>query len=173
MVLVNFPGFDGPPDPARWIALAFCWPLLEAEGKARDAYWRTVAWTKNWSPDRELIGLVGEVVYALQFGWPGALVDRPRVPDGGRDFRDVDVKGDSHWQDPLLKRDKRQPFGAGWYCLVAVDLVGQRGYVVGEASRAAFRAAPLRDFGYGPAHVLTPAQLAPASHPDTHPVEAP
>jgi hypothetical protein len=154
---------------AVWQDLAFCWSLLTQEAAARKAHWLAHPSTQPWSEDRELVGLAGEVAYALTFGWPGPLVDRPRAPDGGHDFGYVDVKAVPRWRDPSLIRDLRMPTKAPRYALVAVDLDASRGTVVGEATRAELLAAPTRDFGHGPAHVLPAAALHPARHYDEPP----
>jgi len=131
------------------------WEPFVAEAARRDEVSDRVEWTRRWSPEFNLIGVVAEGLY-------GEITGQERLAgfgDGGEDFPGVDVKGTSHYERPMLLRLASDPLRAERFCLVAVDLKGHSARYVGYATREELAAAPEREYGYGPTRTLTEAQL--------------
>lgn len=131
--------------------------------------------TRRWSPYFNLLGLVGEEVYAHVAGLPfdpwaklrkieARVAQGLGMSDGGEDFPGVDVKASS-LTPPLLMH--RRPRTGLAYALVAVDLPRRQGRYVGWASADELAATELRDFrGLGPTHRLPPERLRFGFPPD-------
>jgi hypothetical protein len=126
------------------------WAELEAQALEKDRLSDSVSWTRRWSPEFNLLGEVGEETYARILG-----VNRTsHFGDGGQDFPGVDVKATSRWQKPRLLRLVGDLLRASFYCLVAVDLTGQRARYVGYATRKELEEAKALEYGYGPTRTI-------------------
>lgn len=126
------------------------WRELELLARERDAVSDRVDWTRRWSSDFNMLGVVGEALY-------GRLTGQTRevgFGDGGFDFPGVDVKATSHWKAPRLLRLVTDPLRAEWYALVAVDLTAQRARYVGYATRSELESADVEEYGYGPTRTV-------------------
>ena len=129
----------------RWFDIGDEWEEFQRIAAERDAISDRVEWTRRWSPDFNLLGVVGEALY-------GRLTQQERgagFGDGGFDFPGVDVKATSHWQSPRLLRLATDPLRADYFALIAVDLVAQRARYVGHATRSELEKAELVEYGYG------------------------
>lgn len=117
--------------------------------------------TRRWADDFNLVGLVGEHVYAREAGIPfnpWAKLWRDGLNDGGEDFPGVDVKA-TKLQPPLLTHVVGTPFKARNYALVSVDLKHQTGEYLGWATAEMLEAGKVRDLGHGPRQTLKPSEL--------------
>lgn len=119
--------------------------------------------TRRWIAGFNLVGVIGEYIYARVAGWPFEPADKAdlyertgKLSDGGEDFPGVDVKGTTL---PSLKVAAGDELKAATYAHVFVDVAGWWGYYGGYATAAALEAAPRRDFGNGPTRVLEETDL--------------
>jgi len=131
------------------------WDPFVAEARRRDEISDRVEWTRRWSGEFNLIGVVAEGLY-------GEITGQARSAgfgDGGEDFPGVDVKGTSHFAKPMLLRLATDPLRAERFCLVAVNLKSHTARYVGYATRSELAAAPEREYGYGATRTLTEDQL--------------
>jgi hypothetical protein len=108
---------------------------------------------RAWSPDRFLLGALGELVVAAI---AGVTIDPMRLGrgcDGGSDLAGCDVKAVRPGH-PLRKLAHSGTWAA-WFVLVEIDLGDPYRYrLAGHASGAELQAAPLVEYGYGPTRVL-------------------
>lgn len=82
-------------DVHRWRSLADWWPLIDRKLQIRVAGYQRLKYMRdrNWSPDRHLLGVIGELGYALVAGYdPEAIQAYTTGGDSGSDFDGVDVK---------------------------------------------------------------------------------
>ena len=139
--------------------------LIEAS-TSREVQKRGYRSTKQWAASStHLLGLMGEKVYGLTIGLDPDLELRVWGDDGW-DFPGTDVKASTYWRDPWLKVVDPDPSIV--YVLVGLDMRRHRGYVAGIYSGPDVKAAPLRDWGNGPAHSL-PAITKPTAQKFTCP----
>lgn len=87
------------------------------------------------------------------------LRDVVAIRDGGTDFPGIDCKATPHWRDPRLLRLVSDPLKAPVYFLACVDLERRRVRPVGYATREMLRAAPHKEYGYGPTRTLGESDL--------------
>jgi hypothetical protein len=126
------------------------WVELEQLAAEKDAVSERVSWTRRWNAEFNLLGEVGEEVYARVLG----IERTAHFGDGGEDFPNVDVKATSHCDEPRLLRLLDDPLRAAYFCLVAVDLEGHRGRYVGWATREELAAGEVIEYGFGPTRTL-------------------
>lgn len=131
------------------------WEHFAAVAAERDAISDRVAWTRRWSPEFNLLGVVGEAHYGMLVG----LEREAAFGDGGQDFPGVDVKATSHWREPRLLRLQADPLKADHFALVAVHLEWERARYVGYATREELLAADVREYGYGPTLTIVESEL--------------
>lgn len=135
------------------------WQEMTERAGRLDTLSQSATNTRRWSPDFNLLGCLGEALYAMLSGHE--MNKRIEIRDGGTDFPGVDVKATSHWQAPRLLRLATDPLKADRYVLVAVDLEGRRARLVGQATREMLRAAEVREYGHGPTRTLHEGELLP------------
>lgn len=147
----------------EWTDLRPHWPRIEREANRRESEKRRFLSTRQWNAQHtHLPGLAGEQVFALVAGVEVDWAARVQG-DGGMDFPDLklDVKTTLHWTDPWLRVSKQEKMVAQWYALVALDLHGRRGFVVGYCHKQDVLGAEVKDMGYGPSYVLPADRLRP------------
>lgn len=113
--------------------------------------------TRNWTAweKSHFYGLCGEAVLSIKTGLPMNM-DLDVQGDRGYDFLigacKVDVKASTYLRSPDLKVDPDNN-GNPWpdvYCLVALDVKGKRGRIVGWCTAYRLRQSALKDYGNGP-----------------------
>lgn len=119
---------------------------------------------RDFSKDRKQLGSLGEDLVSRLAGITRTM-SYTAGPDGGRDFRDVDVKARPVSGMPAMMRLVEDPFKATWYCCVVVDLRGKRYALAGHAHRDELRAAPVMEHGIGPTYTLPYEDLRPGLPP--------
>lgn len=140
------------------------WEMMVQRAAYLDTLSATASNTRPWSAQFNLLGAIGEALYAAHSGL--AMSTRLVIRDGGTDFPDgTDVKTTSHFHAPRLLRLATDPLKAERYVLVAVDLEKRRARLVGLATRAMLEAAPLLEYGYGPTRTLRESELLPLDFP--------
>lgn len=147
-----------------WVDLAPFWDMLEEAGKKRDAQKRGYKSTRLWTGSPSVTGLLGEQVYALVTDQSVDLTLR-KSGDNGPDFPDgVDVKATPNWQAPELwlnaplpSTGKKATVAA--FALVALDMDGRRGALIGVVPRGWCARAPVTSTPNGDKHILTASQV--------------
>lgn len=133
----------------NWIDLTSIWETLRAVAKKRDDQKRKFATSRYLNPDSHFHGLLAEHIFGLETG-QNINLELLIEGDGGQDFPGTDVKGATYWTNPSLILFTDDALRANKYALVALDIEGKRGYLVGYATREEVQKAEIRDFGYGP-----------------------
>lgn len=145
---------------AQWWDLKPFWGWLTWLSEAREQEKRIARGSGPNKAQSHIIGLCGELVFALEFNLAlDTHVYVGRGGDGGQDFRNVDIKTAKFWRDPWLKIAPNARHWTAWYGLVALDQDMKRGRFCGLATQEMVRYAPLKDWGYGPMHSLAPGGL--------------
>lgn len=137
----------------RWWSLRPYWAWLAAVAAERDAQKRPFATSRYWNNDSHFIGLLGELVYALETDQAPDVALRIDG-DQGEDFERVDVKTCVYWRDPYLKHPVNAKWWPASFALVILDQEEQRGMLVGVVDAERVRQAPVRDWGHGPQYSL-------------------
>jgi hypothetical protein len=143
---------------ADWHNLKPFWSLAQFVGAERHGQKQTFRTTQQWHSDSHFVGILGEIVVALEFGI--AVDFELRIGgDGGHDFAGLDIKTSNFWRDPYLKQSPNAKHWPSWFGLVALDLDMRRGRLCGLASQDMVRQAPLKDWSHGPMHSLAADDL--------------
>lgn len=107
---------------------------------------------REWNPESDVVGLLGELTYAIEAGYDLSALDFRAWRHGGDvgwDFAGrVDVKATVHESGHLLEYPDKD-IRAEQFALVVIDMLNQRGRLVGVVTAVEVRAAPLKDFGAG------------------------
>jgi hypothetical protein len=116
------------------------------------------AQTTFWTQEATFKGVLGEVVYALEFGYQ---INQEILAggDGGLDFPGINIKGNSYWKAPLMRQRVDRINEADNYGLVALDMPEKRGRYIGWCTRDELEAGGAADFGHGKTYVLAPEDL--------------
>jgi len=145
-----------------WCDLSGIWDTVRAHALRWDAQKRGFRSNRYWNATPSFIGLLGETVYGRYMGLP---VDYALRLEGapGADFPGAEVKtaGGRHWRNPHLLHPPTGPWLAPRFVLAAIDERLREGALVGWVAAAELRAAPCRNWGYGPQHSVHHARLRP------------
>lgn len=149
----------------RWHDLTPHWEELRAVADGRNQQKQNFQSSKYWNIDSHFIGLLGEQVYALEYGL-GVDLELKVSGDGGCDFGRTDIKACTYWTDPFLKHPVRPKYWPDVFVLVAVDVDGKRGKLVGQATAKQLqRDGTITNFGHGNQYVLYDWELSPVDDP--------
>jgi len=133
--------------------------LADARSGQKQDYVSTRLWCKH---NTHLIGLAGELVFALESGMD---VDTRLLAegDGGCDFLcgglTLDVKTSTNPYGPLLIENDPPKIWKDFYALVVFDAAQMKGKMFGWCSQQDIRSGESRDFGHGPRLVMSPDSL--------------
>lgn len=135
--------------------------LCERVGKARTAAYTGAASQRRWNRNADIIGCIGEALFAhlVQIPWAQDVSMRG---DDGLDFPGTDIKSvpcEFAEDEGVLRRLAESPKWAPWYGLVVVrdDYTAAR--YAGYQSGAFLAKAKQFDYGYGPTCVRREREL--------------
>lgn len=141
----------------QWIDLSLYWDWLERTAERFDAEKRRLAGNNRYrlKEGARLVGLAGELCYALE---TGQAVNTEIHPEGdkGMDFPDhVDVKTSTFLSDPLLKHEVNPHYWPEHFAFVVLDQLNRRARLVGIVGlRELMNFGEVKDFGYGNRYTL-------------------
>lgn len=138
-----------------WHDLAPQWDAAAAVALEIDTFrWRSHSHRiRTQVPDARLLGVLGEITYAIETGQPWTNRALNPAGDGGQDFPDgTNVTSTWYKRDPRLLVDVRTKVIAERYALAVVHRDGMAGSIVLTASREEVLQFDREDVGYGPAY---------------------